>query len=104
MIKERGNNMDSRLKEICKKVLEINKDSKEYVAIFMDGRGGDPFYFIFKDGDGQNELYDLSPEDVLLCSDNNIIDEDSYKGYHNRAIYKFKINEIQKLLNIEEVG
>lgn len=65
---------------------------------------GDSFYFIFKDGDGQNELYDLSPEDVLLCSDNNIIDEDSYKGYHNRAIYKFKINEIQKLLNIEEVG
>lgn len=39
--------MDSRLKEICKKVLEINKDSKEYVAIFMDGRGGGFFLFYF---------------------------------------------------------
>lgn len=94
--------MNKRLKEICEKVLEINKEAEDYVAIFIDGRGTpileDMLYFIFKDGDGQKELYNLTRDDYLLCKNNGILEKNSYIGFHRRAIYKFKINKVEELL------
>lgn len=55
-------------------------------------------YFIFKDDDGQKELYDLSLEDLKLCQEYNIIGENVYRGFHNRKIYKFDIEKIKSLL------
>lgn len=94
--------LDERLVEICNAALEINKEAEDYVAIFVDGRGTsipkDMLYFIFKDDDGQKELYDLSLEDLKLCQEYNIIGENVYKGFHNRKIYRFDIEKIRSLL------
>lgn len=97
------NNKDLRLKEICEKVLEINEEAEEYVAIFVDGRGNpipkDMLYFIFKDGNGQEELFELELEDLKLCKENDLLEENSYQGFHRRKIYKFKIDKVEKVLN-----
>lgn len=94
-----------RIKEICNKVLEINKTVEDYVGIFVDGvpsnilnYQGKTLYFIFKDGNGQKELYDLTYKDCVLCYNNGLLEENSYKGFKRRQIFKFKINEVKKYL------
>ena len=92
-----------RLRTICEKVLEINEEAEEYVAIFVDGRGTpvpeNMLYFMFKDDDGQKELFDLKLEDLNLCKENNLLEDDSYQGFHRRHIYKFKIDKVKETLN-----
>ena len=92
-----------RLKEICEKVLEINEEAEEYVAIFVDGRGTpipeDMLYFIYKDGNGQEELFDLTLDDLKLCKEYDLLEENSYIGYHRRKIYKFKMDRVTEVLN-----
>ena len=91
-----------RLKTICKKVLEINNEAKEYVAIFADGpdfcSDKEMYYFIFKDGNGFNELMQLNYEDYKLCEKEGIIDEDSYGGFKHRHIYEFIVKNVENKL------
>ena len=94
------------LVEICKKVLELNKTAKEYVAIFSDG-GWDVHdlkyrnYFIFKDGDGTKELMPLTYEDYLLCQKYNIIADNTLQTFKARSVYNFKIDRIKEVLKDE---
>lgn len=96
-----------RLKTICEKVLEINKEAKEYVAIFADGpdfcSDKEMEYFIFKDGNGQDELMSLTYNDYKLCDKAGIIDENSYDGFKHRYIYDFIIQNVEdKLKELNE--
>lgn len=92
--------MENRLLEICEKVLEINKTAKEYVAIFADGGWDnynmkDRLYFIFKDGNGNQELMNLEYEDYLLVRQNDLIKPNCYGGFKARSIFEFKIDAVE---------
>lgn len=92
---------NNRLLEICEKVIEINKTAKDYVAVFADGGWDnrnlkDRYFFIFKDGDGQNELMDLDYDDYCLLKDNDLLEKNSYGGFKARSIFEFKIENVEK--------
>lgn len=92
--------MNNRLLEICNKVLEINETAEEYVAIFADGgwdirEPKEQIYFIFKDGNGFEELMQLTYEDYVSCRNAGIIKGNSYGGFKARAIYEFDINKVK---------
>lgn len=98
---------NEKLIKICEKVLEINKEAKEYVAIFADGPDfcsmKDMYYYIFKDGNGQEELMTISYDEFKLCEKAGIIDEDSYGGFKNRHIYDFITENVElKLKELNE--
>ena len=103
--------MKNRLLEICEKVLEINKTTEEYVAVFADGGWEnynlkDRYFFIFKDGYGNDELMILSYEDYLMLNDNKLLKENSYGGLKARSIFEFDIdaviNKVNKLLGEQQ--
>ena len=98
--------MEDRLLEICQKVLEINENAEDYVAVFADGGWEnynlkDRYFFIFKDGDGNNELMQLNYEDYLKLKDSELIYSNSYGGFKARSIFEFNIaavnNKIKEL-------
>lgn len=91
-----------RLKEICEKVLEIRKEAKAYVAIFADGPDfcseKEMDYFIFKDGNGNEELMQLTYDDYKMCDRAGIVLDNSYEGFKHRYIYEFLIKAVKQTL------
>lgn len=95
------------VRDICNKVLDIAKDAREYVAIFADGGWDnrllkDRYFFVFKDGDGQNPIFDIDYEDYLELKRLDLIGDDTYKGFKARSVFEFNIDSVKNYLNKED--
>lgn len=95
------------IKEICKRVIEISKEAKEDVSIFADGGWDnrnlkDRYFFVFKDGDGQDELFSIEYEDYLKLRELNLIGRNVYRGFKARSVFNFDLQEVNRYLESEK--